>query len=378
MSSLLALLFAFALAAEPPQASWPHAPEATEAEAADEPALDPAADPRALFLAWQRGQAERLARAFPQGHPEPGYRFLAELYGEVAPLVAERTGVVTPFVAGTTVRGRPIWAFRVRKPLSEPSQKVLVFAGIHALEWISCEVAIDFLRATILNPLGDVEVVVVPILNVDGRHRVEMDFQSPEPRPYRRANAHGVDLNRDFEVHRESKALWKAIVPGFYYTSPAPLSQPESQVIDRLGAEGFDVAISLHAFGSFIYYPWSGRFAPPPDRKAYALLGDVMVAGQPSWPYQAKQLSRWGFFFRALGTELDHLYGKYGTYSFLIELTRSGIQPFDPKTWKNHFRWYNPEDPSRARAQGLGALRALVHYADAVGLPPRPAPAAPP
>ena len=373
--SISLLLAGLARAGDPPQASWPHTPETDQhdPEATDEE-VDANSDPRVAFLAWERREMDLLHKAWPEGHPEPNYRFSAELYDSVAPLVAERPGVVQPFVVGRTVQGRPIWGFRVHQPTDEIHTKILIFAGIHALEWISTEVATDTLKDLIEHPRRGVEVVVIPVLNLDGRRRSERDFKLPEPRPYRRANAHGVDLNRDFAYNRESDAVWKHVCPGFYYHSPAPLSQPESQALDRLASEGFDVSVSLHAFGGYVYWPWSGRWAPPPDRQNLAKIGQIMVEGMPDSNYQNKELSRWGFFFRALGTELDHIYAKYGTYSYLIELTHSGIEPLHPETWHNHFRWYNPENPTKARAQGFGAMRALVSTASYEGLPPRPEP----
>lgn len=373
---LISALASHAALAGPPRAGWPHGAEqqAPAEEPSAEPLDDPAADERAAFLSWSRAQGEKLARDWPDGHPEPGYRFAAELYGALAPLVEERPGVIRAERVGRTVQGRPIWAFRVSRPADEIRHRILVFAGIHALEWISSEVATTFLEQVARHPARGVEVVVIPVLNLDGRLKVERDLRQPGPRPYRRGNARGVDLNRDFAWNRESDAVWKRIVPGYYRTSPAPLSQPESQALDRLAAEGFDVTVSLHAFGGYVYWPWSGRWEAPPDRASFHALGAVMVSGMKTGPYQNKQLARWGFFFRALGTELDHLYAEHGSYSFLIELTRSGIRPLDPKTWKDYFRWYNPEDTTKALGQGVGALRALVGHASWEGLPPRPAP----
>lgn len=387
MPSLFALslcLLLDAAAQDPSKSGWPHnterAPDATDAEEAPADALlvlnggpaDGPALPR--FLAWEQAGQRRIRAAWPDGHPEPNYRFAAEIFSELAPLVAERPGVIRPEILGRTVQSHPIWAFRVSRPGDEIRHKILVFGGIHAMEWISSEVATSFLVRTALSPPRGVEVVVVPLLNLDGRYRVERDFKQPEPRPYRRSNARGVDLNRDYEINRASDAVWKHIFPGFYHTTPGPLSQPESRAMDKLASEGFDVSVSLHAFGGYVYSPWAGRYDPPPDRAAFAELGDVLVSGMPTSPYHAKQLSHWAFFFRALGTELDHMYGKYGTYSFLIELSRSGIKPLDHKTWKNYFRWYNPEDPKKTIDQGVGALRALVGYASWEGLPPRATP----
>lgn len=370
MPLLFLLLSLLARAGDAPRPTSPHPTEGADAAAPDDALDGEPTDARDAFLGWQRAAAGRLRQAWPQGHPEPAYRFAAEVYGAVAPVVAERPGVVAPFLVGTTVKGRPIWAFRVKRPGTTPDYKVLVFAGIHALEWISTEVGTSFLEEMLAHPPDNVELVVIPILNLDGRMRVEHDFKKEPPRPYRRANANGVDLNRDFEVNRESDAVWKKIVPGFYEKSPAPLSQPESQALDRLAAaERFDVSVSLHAFGGYIYYPWSGLYSPPKDQVALHTLGRVMEHGQPTRPYQVKQLSHWGFFFRALGSELDHMYGKYGTLSYLIELSRSGVEPFDRSTWKDYFRWYNPRDPDRVRAQGVGALHAMVGYLGWEGLP---------
>ena len=90
-----------------------------------------------------------------------------------------------------------------------------------------------------------------------------------------------------------------------------------------------------------------------------------MEAAQGPRAYKTRQLSRWGFFFRALGTEIDHLYGEYGTYAFLIELTRSGINPLKPADWKTRFRWYNPRKPTRHIDKGLAAVRALTRAENA-------------
>lgn len=295
-------------------------------------------------------------------HEEPLYHFQAEIHARVAPLVDERPGVVTPFVAGHTVENRPVWAFRIRDPARPAHHKMLVFAGIHALEWVGVESAFRFLEDAILHPPPGVELVVIPILNVDRRLQVEADLLRGE-RIYRRSNVNGVDLNRDFSVNRESDAIWQHIIPDRYSKSPAPLSQPESQLIDRLAdEERFDTAVSLHCWGGYIYYPWSGLFERPPDHVEFVEMGQAMQRAQNGVAYRVQQLSHWGFFFRALGSEIDHLYGEYGTRAFLIEMSRSGMHPLRPKTWRDPFRFYNPADPEHHTQIGFQALRALAWY----------------
>lgn len=262
---------------------------------------------------------------------------------------------------GDTVRGRPIWAIHVQDPATTPTRKVLVFANIHSLEWISSEVAFQLLLDLIAVPPAGVRVTVIPVLNVDGRLRSEGDLRAGE-NTYRRWNAKGVDLNRDFAVHHEASSVWRHVLPGMHHSSARPLSQPESRAIDALAArERYDRAASLHAFGGYLYVPWAGRWERAPDYAAMFRLGREMEEAQGPRAYRTKQLSRWGFFFRANGAEIDHLYGRYGTWAYLVELTRSGIEPQQPwRSYRTYFRWYSPEDPAPHVERGLAAMRVLI------------------
>ena len=319
-------------------------------------AADPDVDTE-TFLRW----ASRLDAPAP--HPEiaESYRFAAQHFQEIATWVARAPAVVSPERIGTSVDGRPIWAFHVTDPGRVPERDVLVFANLHALEWMGSEVATDLLVELAQAP-PNVRVTIVPIANPDGRARVEQDLVAGR-NTYRRGNAEHVDLNRDFAVNTDVRAVWAAILPGYYDHSEVPLSQPESRALDDLAARGgYERAASLHAFGGFLFYPWSGRFERPPDRADFAELGHAMEVAMGSRPYVTRQLGRWGFFFRAQGSEIDHLYGRYGTRAFLIELTRSGMSPVRPSTWRSYFRWYNPALPARHARAGVSALRALIRH----------------
>lgn len=313
-------------------------------------------------------------RAPPDPHPEraEGYRFAAEHYAELEALIEDHPEMITPFVVGHSVERRPIWGFRVAHPGEAPRRKLLVFAQLHALEWIGAEVATTYVESLVAFPpagleslMGGlppgVEVVVVPIVNPDGRHRSEQDMIHDRVRTYRRGNARQVDLNRDWGHNREATAFWRHFLPAYYATTEYAFSQPETRAMDRLmAAEGFDAVVSLHAFGGYVYYPWGGRFYRIEDRDEHERVGQLMADAQQGRPYKVKQLSHWGFLFRIQGAELDHVYGEYGATSFLIELTRSGIEPWKPRTWRDYFRWYNPIDPEPHVLDGVGSLLALT------------------
>lgn len=278
----------------------------------------------------------------------------------------ERPGVVDVELLDHTPAGRPIWAFHIQDPATPATRSVLVFANIHALEWISSEVAVDVLLWEVEHPEPGVRITVIPVLNPDGRVKVEDDLVAGRD-AYRRGNGKNVDLNRDFPVNAEPRAIWRHVIPGYYGHSDDPLGQVESAALDALAArETYDRAVSLHAFGGFLYYPWAGRFAHPPDATDFVELGRTMEQAQGAHAYHTLQLGRWGFFFRAQGAEIDDLYGRYGTRAFLIELTRSGLT-LNPKTWHTYFRWYNPEDPDRHVESGLRAVRALINTPETPG-----------
>lgn len=316
------------------------------------------ADDRAAFEAWLAEQP----LVVPATGLADGYRLQREVFAQVAARVDEFPGRVRVEAIGRSHDGHPIWAFHVTDHPEPVAREVLVFAGIHALEWISTETATTLLLDLVAHPVAGTRVTVVPLLNPDGRVRVEQDLVDGESR-YRRGNGRGVDLNRDWAVHREARGPWKAIIPGYYATSPAPLSQPETRALDALAArECYARAASLHAFGGFLYFPWSGRWERPEHHEEFMILGRAMEGAQGHRAYKTRQLSRWGFFFRAQGSEIDHLYGRYGTRAWLVELTRSGLQPLRPSTFGQYFRWYNPFDPEPHVDQGIEAMQALIRH----------------
>lgn len=321
---------------------------------------------------------ETLEEGAPADHPEPAYRYRHELYGEIADWVAERPGVITPLLVGRSAGGAPIWGFRVHDPRPVSSagsaaapQKVLVMGGIHALEWVGTEVVVELMDSVVHRPPPGLELVFIPLYNMDGRQRVEDDLLAGR-NVYRRGNANNVDLNRDFAHNRSSEAIWKAIIPDRYTVSPGPLSQPETRALDALArAEQFDYAVSMHAFGGFHYFPWAGRWERPPDWQAHLRLGRVMEWGEVEHAYKSRQLSRWGFFFRGLGMEVDHFYAEYGARSFLIEMTRSGLHPLRPGEWSSNFRLYNPPDPAPHAERGMRGLRQLLWFVARPGVADR-------
>lgn len=301
-----------------------------------------------------------------QFHPATieSYQTLYTAHKQISNIVQNYPGRVTPIKIGETVQSHPIWGFRISNPMDNPDRRVLIFAGLHAMEWLGLDVTLESLKTLAKHPPPNVEVVIVPWINIDKRLVVEQD-RIHQRLQYRRSNMNGVDLNRDYEVHREATAIWRHFIPHRYTTSPAPLSQPESQALEHLLASmSFDAAISLHSFGGYLYYPWAALYRRVPDREDFVRLGQVMQSAQKGrYPYRVEQLTHWFFIFRIQGSEIDHMYGKYGIHAFLVELTYTGIRLNDPSTWKDDFYLYNPKALELDKQRGVNAVLALCrHY----------------
>ena len=84
------------------------------------------------FLGWEAKHPPGYIPSVAQN-----YRFADDVWSDVAGAVREHPGVVEAEEIGRSTLGRPIWAFHVGDPSVPVEHRVLVFAGIHALEWIN-------------------------------------------------------------------------------------------------------------------------------------------------------------------------------------------------------------------------------------------------
>jgi protein MpaA len=121
-------------------------------------------------------------------------------------------GAGAPQLLGKSVKGRPIEAIETGNPAA--ALKVVVIGCIHGNEPAGIGIADDLAAMT---PAQGVDLWVVPDMNPDG---VAANT---------RYNADHVDLNRNFpwEWQKPSKKLDR-------YSGKRALSEPESQVVERL------------------------------------------------------------------------------------------------------------------------------------------------
>jgi hypothetical protein len=298
-------------------------------------------------------------------YPDPAAR-----EAELDELAARLGGELV--VYGRSREDRPLRALRLPNP---GAPRVLCSANIHGIEYIAGRVALGLLHRL---AAGDPELTrlharaelwVIPSLNPDGYARTWAAGGRGRLAALR-ANAAGVDLNRNFPRPGGAAA---SRLPGAgsdrpgdaTYRGPHPLSEPETAALDALfAAQGFHASVNLHAFmGTVIPARVTDRAA----YGTYAALCRTLAAAQPRVRY--RRLAH-RIFDTFTGEQEDHQHHAHGTWAVCLETfaLRS--------TYAQHLRapsvfWrFNPHDPAPWIANDVPGVTAYFHAA--LELPPPP------
>lgn len=216
----------------------------------------------------------------------------AQMMADLAALQERYPQLLRVESAGTSLEGRDIPVAVVGDPGAQ--HHVLVQAGIHGrehmtslltmtqLEYILARPDAPFAGGTVRNWLEDVCLHLLPMTNPDGV-QISQRAQATEPlraiyqsdvaagyaadlplRTYLRqwkANAAGIDLNRNFDAQWVD--LSGPAEPSFArYKGAAPADQPESQALVQYTQRyAFAATLSYHAYGSCIFW----QFGQPSD-----------------------------------------------------------------------------------------------------------------
>jgi predicted deacylase len=296
--------------------------------------------------------------------PEPWAEYpdaegLDELWGDLA-----RDAGMRASDAGHTVEGRPIRRFELGNP---DGPAVLLTSLMHGGELVGAMALLDFVRR-LAGGAGDgrndltrhARLVVVPMVNPDA-FADNCRLLRAGRRAYRRCNARGVDLNRNFPPMEPGMPL--GLLGGSrwsfspHYVGPHPLSEPETCVLRDIAQEiRPTVSVGFHSFGELVLYPWAFTDRPNPRRARYERAGRAFVAALSGAPYRVMQATEW---YRTVGDMDDWLDAEFGTLAFTVEVSRPMRTLSNLRRATNPFAWSNPVaiDPAvRGIAPGVNAL----------------------
>ncbi|MBQ9083132.1 MAG: M14 family metallocarboxypeptidase [Clostridia bacterium] len=201
---------------------------------------------------------------------------------------------------GHSVLGRPIYALY----LGEEHEPVLFAGAFHGMEWLTCALLLQFTAdlCCALDTGGELAgidvrrawpgrgLVIVPCVNPDGveialhgagaaLHLQESVWQLSGGNPARwQANAHGVDLNHNFDAgwHTLRQMEQEAGITGpgpTRFGGTAPESEPETRLLTALcRSVPFRHAVAFHSQGEEIY----GYYGASTPKKS-ALMARILA-----------------------------------------------------------------------------------------------------
>jgi predicted deacylase len=261
--------------------------------------------------------------------------------------------------AGTSVEGRPLRRFEFGNPRGPTA---LLTALVHGIEFIGALALFEFVQrlAGGSELLRHANLVVLPIVNPDALAANTARLAHGR-RAFRRGNARGVDLNRNFPrasarvpLHPFAGSRFRASP---HYMGPHPVSEPETEAVCATArATRPAVSLGFHSFGELLLYPWAHTRRPNPRRARYERVGARLRDGVPGARYQVKQATQW---YATVGDLDDWLDEELGTLAFTVEVSRPMASRANRFRALDPFAWMNPvrvEPVTTELAPGLDAL----------------------
>ena len=237
-----------------------------------------------------------------------------------------------------------IYAMKITKDVDQPNERPMFFldAQHHAREVMTAEIArdmMDYLTSRYATDtqvqtwVDSIEIWIVPIVDPDGAAYVF----SPDSnwRKHRRPSC-PVDVNRNYDFNWNACAGSTGVCTDDTNRGTAPDSEPETQGMVQSFSDLRPLfALSYHSYGQYLMYSYG--CLDPDEKTVMNGLGTALnsilqndngtTGGFAMGPV-------WSTIYTADGGSLDTQYGRYGTYSYVIEVNSSSFQP-DYATWRN-------------------------------------------
>ncbi|KAM8933970.1 carboxypeptidase O-like [Pelodytes ibericus] len=217
------------------------------------------------------------------------YHPMNEIYNWIEEISNKHSDLVEKHYLGHTYEYRPIYYFKIGWPSDKKKKAIVIDCGFHAREWVSVAFCQWFVKEIIAshkddpvltNILKQVDLYVIPILNIDG-----YIYTWTTERLWRKNRAIygeqciGVDLNRNFDAQWCTIGASKNCTSNTFCGS-APASEPETKaVVSLVDPIKDDVLIYLtfHSYGQMILLPYGYKVEPSKDHEAMMEAGTRAV-----------------------------------------------------------------------------------------------------
>lgn len=265
------------------------------------------------------------AFAFPAG-----YHTVAQIQSELQQLAADHAAVMKVQEIGKSVQGRPLVAVCLSSKAGSGLPALLVSSGHHARELPPVELTMRYIRTmaegygkdpVITRLLDTREVWVMPLVNPDGRSRVEGGDSMWRKNVRPNANGStGVDTNRNADDHFEDGDRNPS---SDAYQGTAPFSEPETAAIRNLCERiPFKVALDIHCYGGMILWPPGYDRSVTPDDRTFRVIGTRLAKGGK---YRAGTIAQ--TIYQTFGDVATWQYSKKKILAFAAELDDGRFNP---------------------------------------------------
>lgn len=271
----------------------------------------------------------------PKGFPS-GYMTYQQMAKELQAIARENPELVRLEDVGDTwekTQGKAnhdIWQLTLgTAPANAPA--IMMVGGTHARELAPVEVLMKLTKELlsraqepeIAQLLKTKRIVIIPMLNVDGRVQVERGNL------WHRKNTHGagVDINRNYDFHWNFDGLdvpssWKRGLNnpnGQIYSGTHPASEPETQAIQAAMARVQpSIFVDMHAHGEMMLWAFGYSKEDIPDAPRFKRLYSETVQKIGFRGGTSAQI-----LYPTAGTTRDYAHGRHGAISMTLEIGRS-------------------------------------------------------
>jgi carboxypeptidase T len=301
----------------------------------------------ALLLASGLSPTQGNARTGQESGPHefpPGderYHTYPELVTELRALVAAHRDVARLHEIGRSSEGRPLWRVTItdHPGVDEGEPEVLLDGLAHGDEHLSAEAPLRTIRWLLEGRARDARIArivstrvvhVVPMLNPDGG---TWDIAGGRYRDWRKTRERHADGTIGTDPNRNHPYRWgccggsSANGGSPMYRGPSPWSSAEAAALAAFvrsrvlgGRQRIDVALSLHASGRFVMWPfhWTSEDLRADLRASDRAAAVALARGIASRTgYRAFQA---GDFYRADGTFSDWATARHRVLALVLEL----------------------------------------------------------
>ncbi|XP_059613886.1 carboxypeptidase B-like [Phlebotomus argentipes] len=201
-------------------------------------------------------------------------------------LADEFPHLVTLEVAGHGYEGRVIYVLKISNTNFDGTKpKIFIDSTIHAREWIAPMATLYLIHEMVQHSanypeLYDCDWIIIPVANPDG-----YQFSHDSTRMWRKNRAinqgsicRGVDGNRNYRYRWGTTGI-STNPCSDVFLGPAPLSEPETQIVsNELAKEAGNIRLylSVHSFGDMLLFPWGYERIYHANRDQLFELGDYV------------------------------------------------------------------------------------------------------